>query len=294
MKELTITPELLKRLYITSVTPKRDPTTGFVVGGKNSTELVLGLKEINGLTIADIEKDLRPPPRKFNGLSSKEIKEYSFGFRSRSGFLSATEKLLEVMAEDNRDVVESLGLTHQALARPLLVLPALAVKQSWDGTEVSYRGSRFFSVVAYDGFQLSPFRDGTQTNSNVTVENLGNGKSISCSLLVPQMIDRYGFYEGKGREYRVEPRQVLAVFPFLFEHVVLGRPGEQRPPERRGRDPSGEPAASPVAPSAVVAVLGLSRARRTLAAPDRGGMLCGKEEIMSEKEYLDRFPFKPR
>jgi hypothetical protein len=215
-EELGITPALLKDLAITPVSPKQDPRTGFVVGGKNSTELILGLKEINGLTIADIEKDMRPPPPKFKGLSSNEIKEYLIGVRSTSGFLSATEKLLEVMAEDNRDVVESLGLTHQALARPLLVLPALARGPKRGGAEVSYRGNRFVvHVLPYKGDQLSPFRDGTETSCDVKVENLGNGKSIRYSLLAPQMIERYGFYEGKGREYRVEPRQVLEVFPFL-------------------------------------------------------------------------------
>jgi hypothetical protein len=35
------------------------------------------------------------------------------------------------------------------------------------------------------------------------------------SLLVPEMIVRYGFYEGKGTPYRVDPRDVLEVFDFL-------------------------------------------------------------------------------
>jgi hypothetical protein len=29
------------------------------------------------------------------------------------------------------------------------------------------------------------------------------------------MIERYGFYEGKGTMYRVDPRQILEVFDFL-------------------------------------------------------------------------------
>jgi hypothetical protein len=31
------------------------------------------------------------------------------------------------------------------------------------------------------------------------------------------MIERYGFYEGKGTPYRVEPADVLEVFPYLKE-----------------------------------------------------------------------------
>src|SRR5436305_6554574 len=45
---------------ITPVEPKKDPRTGFVVGGKNPTALIKTVKEINGRTIAQLEKDMRP------------------------------------------------------------------------------------------------------------------------------------------------------------------------------------------------------------------------------------------
>ncbi len=222
--ELGITPDILKDFNITPVTSARDPRTGFIVGGKNATDAIIGLKEINGLRIANLEKDMRPPPANLENVPQAERKEFSFGVRSHSGFLGRTENLLEVMAEDNRCVVEKLGLTHQALARPLLVMPALTGVKKDQGEltgrgwrcEVTYRGRRFHvDVVAFNGLQLSPFRDGTETCMNVEVKNIGNGKSIEYSLLVPQMIERYGFYEGKGLRYRVEPLQILEVFDFL-------------------------------------------------------------------------------
>ena len=46
-------------------------------------------------------------------------------------------------------------------------------------------------------------------------EVLDNAKSIRYGLLVPFMVERYGFYEGKGTPYRVEPRQVIEVFDFV-------------------------------------------------------------------------------
>src|SRR2546423_1770790 len=73
-----------KRLGVEPVAPKRDPDTGFVVGGKNSTALIRKLTKINGRTIAELEKDMRP------------------GALSRAGFLGPKESLLEVLAEDNR------------------------------------------------------------------------------------------------------------------------------------------------------------------------------------------------
>ena len=39
---------------------KKDPKTGFVVGGKNATALIKRLTEINGIAIAELETSMRP------------------------------------------------------------------------------------------------------------------------------------------------------------------------------------------------------------------------------------------
>jgi hypothetical protein len=77
--------------------------------------------------------------------------------------------------------------------------------------------SRKFKVkgVSTFGFQDSPFGDGTRSGSDVTVHNLSNGKKLGYALLVPYMVERYGFYEGKGTSYRVDPRKVVEIFDFL-------------------------------------------------------------------------------
>src|SRR5690348_3765090 len=73
---------------VKSVPPAKDPKTGFVVGGKNTTALVRKLPEIAGRTIADLEKDMRP------------------GKISNAGFLGKDERLLDVLAADNAYVVD--------------------------------------------------------------------------------------------------------------------------------------------------------------------------------------------
>src|SRR5262249_15816199 len=88
-------------------TPKKDPKTGFVVGGTNATALIRKLTEINGRTVAAPGKGMRPEKL------------------SRGGFLGKDEKLLEVMAADNEYVVEQLGLTHQELAMHLHLMGAI-------------------------------------------------------------------------------------------------------------------------------------------------------------------------
>jgi len=41
-----------------------------------------------------------------------------------------------------------------------------------------------------------------------------NGKTLEYRLLVPEMIEHYGFYEGHRTPYRVDPKQILAVLNF--------------------------------------------------------------------------------
>ncbi len=197
-------PDDLKDFDFKPVTPKKDPKTGFVVGGNNDTALIRALTHLNGRSIAELEADMRPE------------KENITPHRSASGFLGRDERLIEVLAEDNRYVVEELGLTHQALARPLLVMCYVGSPDAVPRTFV-YHG-RQFEVLRKEskGIQESPFLDRTSTSGYVLVKNLRTGKAMDYSPLVPKMIERYGFYEGKGTNYRVEPRLVVEVFDFLL------------------------------------------------------------------------------
>ncbi len=187
------------QLGVKPVPAVKDPKTGFIVGGKNSTDLIAKLPEIAGKPIADLEAVMRP------------------GALSTAGFLGKEERLLDVLTADNRHVVEELKLTHQDLARPLLILGAVAARDAVkEPKEVVYHGKKFrVKATIFKATVRSPFEDGTKTSCETTVENLGNGKKVTYSLLVPQMIERYGFYEGKGTRFRVEPRTIVEVFDFL-------------------------------------------------------------------------------
>jgi hypothetical protein len=213
-----------ERLGLDAVVPRHDEQTGFVIGGKNSTALIARLTEINGRTIADLEWDMRPG--KVAGPLGKDNFE-----RSWEGFLGNDEKLLDIMAADNVYVVDELGLTHQELARHMRVAESVAGKNMFKNaseeklganerpfytTVFRYHGREYKAgMICYKGIQESPFRDDTGAACDVIVINLDNGKQIEFSQLVPHMIERYGFYEGKGTPYRVEPAAILEVFDFL-------------------------------------------------------------------------------
>ena len=185
-----------------AIKPKKDPKTGFIVGGMNTTETIRGLKEINGIKIADLESSMRP------------------GKLSKAGFLGDKERLLEIMAADNDWIVQA-RLTHQEIARHLRVL---AVVSRGESKPFIYHGTRLRAkIIQYDGFQESPFNDGTKASDDVALENLDNGEWIRYSLLVPMMVERYGFYEGKGTSYRVDPKAVVKVLPFLTAKKQAGQ-----------------------------------------------------------------------
>jgi hypothetical protein len=191
----------LAEFYVAPPTAKRDPVTGFHVGGLNETPVIERLTELNGRKIADLEADMRP------------------GSSSTAGFLGADEKLLDLLADDNRYVVQTLRLTHQELARHLHALATIGWWQQKHHEETApfvYRGRRFkVTLAATRGSQPSPFNDGTESGADATLENLDNGRTLKFALLVPYMIERYGFYEGRGTSYRVEPRQIVEVLDFL-------------------------------------------------------------------------------
>jgi hypothetical protein len=199
---LDVTPFIeLAELHPRPVKLQKDEKTGFLVGGKNATELIAKVTEFNGLAIEQLEKDMRP----------KKV--------SASGFVGPDEKLLDILVADNRYVVDELGLTHQELARHLHAMGTIGTWQQQhkqEGAEFIYRGKRFKVRVLHTlGSQPSPFRDGTASGSNAIVTNVENGKKLRYGLLVPYMVERYGFYEGKGTPYRLEPSAVVELFDFL-------------------------------------------------------------------------------
>jgi hypothetical protein len=192
------------------VKPEKDPRTGFVVGGRNETTLIRKLTKLNGRTIAELEADMRPGAMTEVG--------------SEKGFLGPKESLLAVLAADNDYVLGDLKLTHQELARRLRLMAAHGLKVLTDSGKLglerkasfTYHGRRF--TIEYEftkGDQLSPFKDGTKTGAYADLVIADTGKKLGFSLLVPDMIERYGFYEGTGTPYRVDPKAIVAVLDFL-------------------------------------------------------------------------------
>lgn len=83
------------------------------------------------------------------------------------------------------------------------------------GTQkINYQGILYqVKYARTKGWQDSPFKDGTKGSEEITIKNLKNGASISFGELNLNMAYRYGFYEGKKLQYRLDPVMINKVFP---------------------------------------------------------------------------------
>lgn len=138
---------------------------GLLIGGPNSSEEIRQTKSINGQTIEQLEKLMRPTPSGNDARTSK------------AGFLGEGESLLDILEADN-DFVRSKRSTHRELAIPLLQITGKALKKldpSESTIEFSHSGIRWrVDIKMFKGFQKSPFDDGTKTNMDFVVTNLDN------------------------------------------------------------------------------------------------------------------------
>ena len=189
---------------------QNDKQIGFKLNGVNSTPMIRGLTSLAGKSIAELETQMRPGAPGPGG--------------STAGFLGPQESLLEVLEEDNILVVDKLGLTHQQLAAPFLILTQL---RQANKSGVLKFGDRVFYIAGIkssNGFQHSPFGDELKCSEEFTIFDPTTKQKLKYSVLVPQMIYRYGFYEGQGTRYRIAPKKIIDFFgQDLLKSINLGR-----------------------------------------------------------------------
>ena len=191
--------DLADAKYYEPVPISRD-AGGLVIAGTNFSSQIRRCETINGISIAELERRMRPGNIDENG--------------SIAGFLGKDEELLDVLVADN-DFVRRNGFTHRQLAIPLLQISDRAIEMMKTGRgpfEFKHAGTDWRVESTFTrGFQLSPFDDGTKTRTDFTVTNLQNDVTIKYSRLVLLMIERYGFYEGNETSYRVDPGDIIKV-----------------------------------------------------------------------------------
>jgi hypothetical protein len=138
------------------------------------------------------------------------------GVITRDGFLGTDRrKLVEILVEDDEHV-KRIGYTHQQIARRMQEFRDAGVRGL--GSIVPVEPHFEVTVDSVRGGLPCPFgHPGIIPKTNITVKNLEKGTEITYTELNVHMIGAHGFYEGKGAELRLEPKdlvEVLEIVPF--------------------------------------------------------------------------------
>ncbi len=223
---------IAKKIFHGEKAQERMQETGFVVYGRNETATIRNLTHINGIPINTLEEKLRDGT---DPNDPEDIADYQevfgdlfpdpskFGSHVTSSyeciFLGPQESLLELMAKDN-DTVLGMGLRHMQLADFLdtFVYHTNMMQEEVEGKKYgrfTINGNEYsLSEYGEPGSLGSPFDDGLAGHVTYFVTR-GDGARIQFGQMQPDLIQRWGFYEGERTAYRLDPKN-LAVFAGLM------------------------------------------------------------------------------
>jgi len=129
---------------------------------------------------------------------------------SSSGFLGEDQRTLQdILHEDNLTVLKT-GYSHEAIAQRMGYL----TEQGKKGMGSPVIVDDIFEVTADDhrGFIPCPFGDNFKApKTNVMVKNLITSDTIHWTELNIHMIEKHGFYEGKGSFFRIDPEELVKI-----------------------------------------------------------------------------------
>jgi hypothetical protein len=126
------------------------------------------------------------------------------------GFMGAERRKLVEVLTDDQGTVNSLGLTHETIARRLHEIGQEARHGLGDPVQVDGK----FEVEVHEvrGKIPCPWgHPGLYGKTHVKLEKVETGETLLWSDLAVHLIDKHGFYQGRGSPYRLEPSDVKRI-----------------------------------------------------------------------------------
>lgn len=128
----------------------------------------------------------------------------------RDGFLGADGRTLVDILTGDEAAVLRLGLTHGDIAGRMIGLRDAGTAGLGEFLDVPPHFE--VRVDSVRGKLPCPFGDpGIFPKTNTTVRNTRLGREITYTDLHIHMIGSHGFYEGRGSQFRLEPRDLAEV-----------------------------------------------------------------------------------
>lgn len=140
----------------------------------------------------------QPPPQQ------RVVERMAPGVLCGEGFLGDTHRDLDDILLTDAAEVEALGLTHQQIATALHEILDAAIAAMGRPTPV--RGGLTAAWHEAMGRIPSPWPgEGVFPKGEVELTDPSTGRSLRFAPLSVHLIDRHGFYQGRGSRYRLEP-----------------------------------------------------------------------------------------
>jgi hypothetical protein len=129
---------------------------------------------------------------------------------SAEGFLGTdTRTPEEIMAED-LNTIQTLGTTKEKTAGILREIYVKAERAMGNAVKLSEKISATHQEAC--GRIPSPFpNDGTFQKGQASISGFADGQTIFITPLSIHLIEKYGFFQGKGSLYRIDPQTVVAL-----------------------------------------------------------------------------------
>ncbi len=128
------------------------------------------------------------------------------GALSRDGFLGDDARPIGEILQHDNSTVNALGLTHEQIATELGKV--LQAAMATYGTPVKVGEHLLASYRESMGRIPCPFADGVFPKGEVELTDTRSQSTVRFTPLSVHMIERHGFYQGRGSRYRLEPDQL--------------------------------------------------------------------------------------
>jgi len=127
---------------------------------------------------------------------------------SAEGFLGDDTRTVDEIIEADREVLESIGTTPEAIAK--LLATVFSKAEAAFGDPVELKPGVSATLFEARGKIPSPFRgDGVFQKGEVMVYEEGSKKTFFITRLGISMIQKHGFFQGRGSRFRINAGDVV-------------------------------------------------------------------------------------
>lgn len=126
-------------------------------------------------------------------------------------YLRGDERPLQRILDDDEAEIVHLGMDLEAVTDKMRHLFEQGRKALGDSVVVD--DAYEVTVLEYRGTTPSPWMDQySSPKAVVEARNVRTGRTLRFSLLSLHLIRNYGFFQGKGSPFRIEPRDLYEFF----------------------------------------------------------------------------------